>query len=457
MINPDVEKRLEELWQELVPRYVEKTKRSREMFEQAKRVLPGGATYHIRYFKPYPLFIERGSGSRVWDVDGNIYDDYWMGHGAHIMGHSPDFVVKAVNEVSTKGTHLGFENPYALEYAELLTKIVPGLEMVRFTNSGTEANMYALRLARAYTGRKYVIKIEGGWHGGYDALHVGVSPPYTGPESLGLLEDYIKYTIVVPFNDLDALEKALKSYEVAAVFIEPVLGAGGCIAPEKGYLEGVRKLVDEHGALLVFDEVITGFRLALGGGQEFFNVRADLVVMGKIIGGGYPGAGAFGGRADIMELLDQLKRPRGRERSFHGGTFTGNPVTMVAGYTLVKYLAEHRAIYDEFNSLWSYAAQRLDKLCEEHGRICWITGAGSMIGIHFTKERPINARMAEEQRWSHIVTDVMHLYMRINGILYLTEHTAHLLPSMVHSREQVEKFVNTFASFLETVSKRIRF
>lgn len=455
MSYQDTESKLEDIWRELIPRYIEKTKRSRELFELARKVLPGGSTYHIRYFKPYPIVIERGYGSRVRDVDGNVYDDYWMGHGAHILGHAPSIVINAVNEISKRGTHLGFENPYAIEYAKLLSRVVPGLEMVRFTNSGTEACMYALRLARAYTGRRYVVKIEGGWHGGYDALHVGVSPPYRGPESLGLLEDYIRYTLVVPFNDLEALENALKSYDVAAVFIEPVLGAGGCIAPEKGYLEGVRKLVDEYGALLVFDEVITGFRLALGGAQEFFNVRADIVVLGKIVGGGYPGAGAFGGRTEIMELLDQVKRPRARERSFHGGTFTGNPITMVAGYTLINYLANNRSMYDELNSLWSYIARKLDNLCEEFERTCWITGVGSMIGIHFTKEKPINARTAEELRWSHKVYEVLHLYMRINGILYLTERMSHLLPSMTHSKDQAEKLVNTFAQFLELISKKL--
>jgi glutamate-1-semialdehyde 2,1-aminomutase (EC 5.4.3.8) len=252
--------------------------------------------------------VTRAKGVNVWDVDGNQYVDYWMGHGAHIMGHSPDFVVKAVNEAALNGTHLGYPNTLEVEYAELLTKVIPNAEMVRFSNSGTEANMYAVRLARAYTGRKYIVKVEGGWHGGYDALHVGVNPPFEGPESLGLPEEYIKYTLVVPYNDLNALERALSSHDVAAVIIEPVPGSGGCIEPQPNYLRGVRELTMRYGSLLIFDEVITGFRLALGGGQEYFNVKADIVTLGKIIGGGYPGAGAIASTSEIMELLNQVKR-----------------------------------------------------------------------------------------------------------------------------------------------------
>jgi len=281
----NIEENLEKLLPEWKRVYVERTRRSKELFERARRVFPGGVTYTLRFFEPHPLYITRAKGSRVWDADGNEYVDFWMGHGAHVLGHAPDFIVEAVNEVAKKGTHLGFENPYAVEYAEFLTRVLPGVEMLRFTMSGTEANMYALRLARAYTKRSYVVKVEGGWHGGYDALHTYVKLS-GGPESAGLPEDYLKYTIAIPFNNLSAAEAALKRHPVAAVVVEPVLGGGGCIPPEEGYLRGLRQLADEHGALLIFDEVITGFRLALGGGQELFNVKADIVVYGKAIGGG---------------------------------------------------------------------------------------------------------------------------------------------------------------------------
>lgn len=446
---------LEKLLTRLGSEYESRTPKSKELHERAKRVLPGGVTYHIRYLKPYPPFIARAEATRVWDVDGNVYDDYWMGHGTHVLGHSPSFLLERVFEEARRGTHLGYENELALEYAELLTSIIPNMEMVRFTNSGTEANMYTARLVRAYTGRNYIVKIEGGWHGGYDSLHVGVTPPFTGPESRGLPEESIKYTIPVPYNDPGALEQALRKYEPAAVFIEPVLGAGGCIAPERGYLDEVRRLTSEYGALLVFDEVITGFRLSLGGGQEFFGVDADLVVLGKAVAGGFPGAGAFGGKAEYMELLDHLKIPSGRDRSFHGGTFAGNTVSIAAGYALVSYLRDNREIYDRANSEWESFRKSLDRICEEHGRPCWVTGAGSMIGVHFTRERPVNVRQAYELRWSKRVEEAANLYMRLKGILYISDHMMHLLPSLVHTEEQRRRFLEEFDSFLSTLEREL--
>ncbi|KUO79927.1 MAG: glutamate-1-semialdehyde 2,1-aminomutase [Vulcanisaeta sp. OSP_8] len=449
-----VKDRVQGLIDKYAKAYMERTGRSREFFERAKKVLPGGTTYQVRYFTPYPIYITKAGGVKVWDVDGNEYVDYWMGHGTHIMGHSPDFVVKTVNDAAYEGTHLGYPNTLEVEYAELLTRAIPNVDMVRFSNSGTEANMYAVRLARAYTGRRYVIKMEGGWHGGYDALHVGVNPPFEGPESLGLPIDHIKYTIVVPYNDLDSLERALKSFDVAAIIMEPVPGSGGCIEPRQGYLKGVRELADRYGALLILDEVITGFRLALGGGQELFNVKADIVTLGKIVGGGYPGAGAIASRSEIMELLNQVKRPNARSRSFHGGTFTGNRITLTAGYTLINYLAQHKALYEDFNNLWDWARAELDKGCESHDRLCWVTGVGSMVGIHFTRERPINVRMAYEGRIDEGLYTLLHLFMRTKGILYMTEHMPHLLPSMIHTKEQAQDLINAFNELLSEVVHR---
>ncbi|MCX8196268.1 MAG: aspartate aminotransferase family protein [Acidilobaceae archaeon] len=442
------DEKLEALLKELLPKYEERTRRSRALFERARKVLPAGVTYHTRLFAPYPLYVERAKGSRVWDVDGNEYVDLWMGHGTHILGHSPDIVTEAAAEASRIGTHLGFENPYAVEYAELLSRVVPNLEMVRFTNSGTEANMYAVRLVRAFTGRKYLVKIEGGWHGGYDALHTGVSPPFTGPESAGLPEEAIKYTISVPFNDLQAMEEALRRYPVAAVIVEPVLGAGGCIEPVEGYLRGLRELTEKYGSLLVFDEVITGFRLSPGGAQEYFNVEADVVVLGKIVGGGYAGAGAFGGKREIMEMLDVLKYTDPRSRPFHGGTFTGNPVSMKAGMTIVKYLSDNRGLYERANELWEQAKREIEEACEEKDGACWATGTGTMVGVHFTRVRPRNVREAYELRWSRKAELALHLYSRLNGILYMSEKMPHFLPSLIHGREEAKASVEVIRGFL---------
>ncbi len=438
---------------ELEIEYFRRTSRSRELYERALKVFPGGVTYAIRYLKPYPPFIVKGEGSRVWDVDGNSYVDFWMGHGANILGHAPRFVLEAVNEATRSGVHLGFENPYALEYAELLTKILPGVEMVRFTNSGTEANMYAVRLARAYTKRNYLVKIEGGWHGGYDALHVGVTPPFKGPESAGLPEDSIKYTIIVPFNDLEAVERALKEHPVAAIIVEPVLGAGGCIEPDEGYLKGLRELANRYDSLLVFDEVITGFRLALGGAQEYFNVKADIVVYGKVVGGGYPGAGAIGGRSDVMELLDHIKYPDPRSRAFHGGTFVGNIATIVAGHTTVRYLLEHRSLYEKAEELWTNVRRRIDRVCDVGEKLCWATGVSSMIGVHFTKARPRRVSEVYEWRWGKHVEEALNLYARLRGVLYLSSRTVHLLPSLIHSESEANMFVDIIEEFIARITR----
>lgn len=445
---------LDDVVSRLSSKYVEKTRRSREMFERALRIFPGGVTYHIRYLEPYPIYVSRAKGSIVWDVDGNEYDDYWMGHGAHILGHSPDFVVEAVNKISREGTHFGFENIYAIEYAELLTKVVPNIEMIRFCNSGTEANMYAVRLARAYTKKRYIVKIEGGWHGSLDQLHVALTPPFTEPESLGIPNDFVKYTVAVPYNDIENLEKVAKRFDVAAIVIEPVPGAGGCIEPEENYLKEVRRIADAYGALLIFDEVITGFRLSLGGAQEYFNVKADIVVFGKIIGGGYPGAGAFAGKREYMELLNHIKYPSPRQRVFHGGTFVGNPITMIAGYTTIDYLARNRSLYEVFNNRWWYVAKKMDKICEEYNRICWITSTGSMIGIHFTSKKPRNIAEAYMNRWSEKVYKALHLFMVTNNIVYLSEKMPHLLPSMAHSETQISRFTEMLEQFLSIIARR---
>ncbi|MEM1694520.1 MAG: aspartate aminotransferase family protein [Ignisphaera sp.] len=452
----NVEYIVEKIIEDMMPIYINMTKKSKEIFSRAIKVLPGGVTYHIRYMYPYPLYIAKGKGSFVWDVDGNVYDDYWMGHGAHIMGHSPDFVIEAVNSITRNGTHLGFENIYAIEYAELLTKIIPNAEMVRFCNSGTEANMYAVRLARAYTKKRYIVKIEGGWHGSLDQLHIAITPPFTDIESLGIPEDMVKYTIFVPYNDLEKLENVLKNLDVAAILMEPVPGSGGCIEPEEEYLKNVRALADAYGALLIFDEVITGFRLSLGGAQEYFGVDADIIVLGKIVGGGYPGAGAFTGRREYMELLDQIKYPSTRQRVFHGGTFVGNLVTIVAGYTLIKYLYEHRTLYEKFNNKWNRVSRELDRICDEYDRLCWITSVGSMIGIHFTTKKPRNIAEAYTNRWSEKIYQALHLYTRTNNILYMTEKMPHLLPSMIHSDQQASNFVKVFSSFIDLVYSKIK-
>ncbi len=453
-IIDNIERRLVELEKQLNEEYRKRTPKSREMYERALRVLPGGVTYHIRWFSPYPLYIVKASAQHVWDIDGNMYTDYWMGHGAHILGHNPDVVRERVVQIlEERGSHLGFENDLAVEYAELLTKIVPSAEMVRYTNSGTEANMYTVRLVRAYTGKKRIVKVNGGWHGAYDALHTAVTPPYWGAESAGLPEENIKYTVGVPFNDLEVVEQHLRKRDIAAVIVEPVLGAGGCIPAEPDYLKGLRELTNQYDALLVFDEVITGFRISLGGAQEYYNVKPDVTVLGKAVGGGYPGSGAIVGIEEVMKLFDHIAISDPRKRSGHSGTFVGNPITIAAGYALASYMYQNKHLYEEFNNLWSWVKEKLSKECNTITPQCFATGLGSMIGIHFTEKEP-KRHEDTVKRWSSIPYKVLHLYARLNNVLYLTEHTIHFLPSMAHTKRDAEKLIDVIVQFLSLIGRQ---
>lgn len=448
-----IDDKLSELTRRLEAEYIAKTKKSRELYEKSLKYMPAGVSYALRYMSPHPLYIVRAKGTRVYDVDGNEYVDFWMGHGVQLLGHLHPVIVEAVKNVLEIGSHIGFEHPYVVEYVEFLAKILPGVEMVRFTNSGTEANMYAIRLARAYTRRKYIVKVEGGWHGGYNGLHKAVTYPYIKPESIGLLEEATLYTLVVPFNDLDALEAVLRKYEIAAFIVEPVMGAAGCLEPDSKYLHEAKRLAEEYGALLVFDEVITGFRLALGGAQEYFNVKADIVVLGKAISGGVSAIGAIAARSEIMELMDHLKRPEPAMRVFHGGTYVANPTSIIAGHALVKYLYENRNLYEESSRLWSEFRNRVQKACEENNIECWTTGTASLSGLHFTTKRPRNAREVYEARWSKLVEKALHLYSRVRGVVYMSERVAHYLPSLVHSREDVEGLIEVTVSFIDELRK----
>lgn len=412
--------------------YISKTPKSKALYERAMKVLPAGVSYGIRYFEPYPFYTARAYGSKLYDADGNEYIDFWLGHTTHILGHSPPAVVKAVKEQLGNGTHYGTSHELEVKLAEQVGKMVPSAEMIRFTNSGTEGNMYATRLARAHTGRSRVAKFEGGWHGGYDALHVGVKYPFDVPESAGLTVGATQDTIVLPFNDLNGVKDRLKGEKIAAIIIEPVLGAGGGVPAEKEFLKGVRELCDERDVLLVFDEVITGFRLAPGGGQQYYGVRPDITVLGKILGGGFP-IGAFCGRKEIMERVDTLayKRPH---YSFHGGTFAANPITMTAGLATLRLLEDGRLI-NGLNKTGERIREQLREIFGAHGVDVQVIGVGSMFNTHFTREEVKDARAAYEADRERLVD--YNLTLIENGLFFLPTHNAVL--STAHSKEDIDK------------------
>jgi len=324
-----------------------KSERSEAWFARAQKVIPGGVNSPVRAFRGVggiPRFIERGQGSRIFDTDGNSYIDYVGSWGPLLLGHRPQSVVDALHAVLEVGTSFGAPTEREVELAELVSKTVPSMEMVRLVNSGTEATMSALRLARGFTGRDLVIKFEGCYHGHVDSLLVkgGSGMATLGiADSAGVPKAFAETTISLPFNSIAAVEKAFtdRGTQIAAVIVEPVVGNMGCVPPAAGYLEALRDLTARHGALLIFDEVMTGFRVALGGAQQRFGIRPDLTTLGKIIGGGLPLA-VYGGRADIMKKIAPLGLV------YQAGTLSGNPLAVAAGLAMLRHLIAHPEIYD---------------------------------------------------------------------------------------------------------------
>ena len=317
------------------------------LFARAQESIPGGVNSPVRAFRGVggvPRFIARGQGSSIYDVDGNEYIDYICSWGPLILGHRAPDVIEALAAVLDIGTSFGAPTGREVELAELITDAVPSVEMVRLVNSGTEATMSALRVARGFTGRTLTIKFEGGYHGHVDSLLVkaGSGVATLGiPDSVGIPKEFADTTIALPYNDLDQVEQVFgeRGDKIAAVIIEPVCGNMGCVPPQPGFLEGLRRITERHGALLIFDEVMTGFRLSYGGAQQLYGVTPDMTTMGKIIGGGLPLA-AYGGRADIMKKV----APVGP--IYQAGTLSGNPLAVAAGIAMLHYLDQHTEVYD---------------------------------------------------------------------------------------------------------------
>src|SRR5271166_2830579 len=321
-------------------------KKSRALQERAEQLIPGGVNSPVRAFRSVgsdPPFLVRGEGAHVWDADGNRYIDYVGSWGPLILGHADPEVIEAIIQAARNGTSFGASTPTEADLAALIIEAFPAVEKVRFVSSGTEATMSAIRLARAYTRRKYVVKFEGCYHGHSDALLVkaGSGVATLGiPGSAGVPEEFVEFTLALPYNNLNTVEEAFAKFKdkVACVIVEPVVGNMGCVPPNPGYLEGLRAITEREGSLLILDEVMTGFRLAFGGASELYNIKADLVTMGKIIGGGLP-VGAYGGPAKIMDLIAPLGPV------YQAGTLSGNPLAMAAGITTLSQLKQNRAQY----------------------------------------------------------------------------------------------------------------
>ena len=364
-------------------------------FEKAKCFLPGGVNSPVRAFRAVgsePFFVVKGLGSRVFDSQGREYVDYICSWGALILGHSDPRVISVLRDQLERGTSYGLLNPWEVELAEKLVAHVPSLEMVRLLNSGTEATMTAIRLSRAFTGRKRFIKFEGCYHGHSDCLLVQAGSgalTFGVPSSGGVPEEYASLTLVAPYNDLDSVEVLFKRHpgEIASVIVEPVCGNMGVVLPREGFLQGLRELCTKNGALLIFDEVITGFRLSLSGAQGLYKVMPDLTCLGKIIGGGLP-VGAVGGRREIMSLL----APEGPV--YQAGTLAGNPLAVRAGLETIRVLEKEKP-YEELEKKAKTLAQGILQAFNEKGISVRINQVGSMLSLFFTEEEVFDLASAK--------------------------------------------------------------
>ncbi|KTG07912.1 glutamate-1-semialdehyde aminotransferase [Haloprofundus marisrubri] len=358
--------------------------RSRDLYGRALSVLSGGVNSSVRATRPYPFFVERGDGGHVIDADGNRYVDYVMGYGPLLYGHdAPEPVQAAVQKYASAGPMYGAPTEIEVEHAEFVARHVPSVEMIRFVNSGTEATVSAVRLARGATGRNKIVIMQGGYHGAQESTLVEGGPENPHPSTSGIPESFAEHTLPVPFNDEEAVAEVFEEHgdDIAGVLVEPILANMGIVAPVDGYHETLRDLCDEHGSLLIFDEVITGFRVGgLQCAQGKFGVTPDLTTFGKIIGGGFP-VGAIGGRAELIEQFS----PSGDV--FQSGTFSGHPVTMAAGHEYLKYAAEND-VYEHVNRLGEKLRRGIADICEDQAPEYTVVGSDSMFKTVFTREGP---------------------------------------------------------------------
>ncbi len=405
---------------EVLAAYRERTPQSAALHEAARRVMPGGDTRTIAFHAPYPLAIDHGEGCRVWDADGNAYVDFLNNYTSLIHGHAHPAVTAAAVAQTSRGTAFPAPNRAQTRLAELITRRVASVELVRFCNSGSEAVMNALRAARAFTGRDLIVKIEGGYHGTYDDVEVSVHPDAGSPpagadhaplpllDARGVPENTVDNVLVAPYNDVEAAERLLaeRGDEIAAVIVEPVMGAGGMIPAEPAFLEALRARTIERGALLIFDEVMS-FRLEAGGMQEHYRIRPDLTTFAKIIGGGFP-VGAFGGRAAIMEQFD----PSRAGSLSQSGTFNGNAVTMVAGLAAMEAYGADEV--SRINALGDRLREGLGGALREAGVAGVVTGYGSFAGVHLGPERVRDYRDAA--RGDRALGRLLHLALLLEGV-----------------------------------------
>ncbi|MBA4541405.1 MULTISPECIES: glutamate-1-semialdehyde 2,1-aminomutase [Thermoactinomyces] len=419
-------------------------------YREAVQVIPGGVNSPVRAFRSVemnPIFIERAFGSRMVDVDGNEYIDYIASWGPLILGHAHPKVIQAIKDTAEKGTSFGAPTELETAMAKLVTERMPSVDIVRMVNSGTEATMSAIRLARAYTGRNKILKFEGSYHGHSDSLLIkaGSGVATLGlPDSPGVPENTAQHTLTVPYNDLNSVKLAFEKFgeEVAAVIMEPVAGNMGVVPPLPGFLEGVREITEQYGALLIFDEVMTGFRVDYHSAQGRFNILPDLTTMGKVIGGGLP-VGAYGGKREIMEQI----APTGPV--YQAGTLSGNPLAMAAGYATLTEMTPDA--YQELERKGRILEEGLRKNAEEAGIPAHINRVGSMVCLFFTGEKVVNyetAKTADTKRFAEYFR-----HMVDEGVLIPPSQFEGMFISTAHTEEDLNRTLEANRNALKKLKK----
>ena len=415
-----------------------KLDRSRQLQQQAEHLLPGGVDSPVRAFHAVggdPPFVTHAEGPYLWDADGNRYIDYFGSWGPMILGHAFPPVVEAIQHAAARSASFGASTEAEAELAGLITQAMPSIEKLRFVSSGTEATMSAIRLARAFTNRKYIVKFEGCYHGHADGLLVkagsGVAT-FGIPGSAGVPEEIAHFTLALPYNDIAAVEAAFaaRPNQIAAIILEPVAGNMGCVAPQPGYLEALRELTEREGALLIFDEVMTGFRVAHGGAQELYGIQPDMTCLGKIIGGGLPCA-AFGGRADSMDLLAPLGPV------YQAGTLSGNPLAMAAGIATLEHLANHReAVYGDLESASRMLSEGVATILANAGLPVTTNRVGAMWTWFFTKQAVVDFTTAATSDTAAF--GAFHRAMMDAGVWLPPSQFEAIFLGTAHTREVIE-------------------
>ncbi len=436
--------------------YRQKTPLSGNLFKRAKEVMPGGVSHNIHYFPPYPFFLKKAKCSRIWDVDGNEYIDLWMGHYTHILGHHPEIVVEAIERQLEEGIHWGILCEKQVERAELIRELIPCAEMVRFCCSGTEATMYAVRLARAFTGKKTILKIGGGWHGANSDLSLGIKMPFEKEESLGLLPELQQYTKVIPYNDLSGSLEIIYQNEndLGGIILEPVIAEGGFIPATTEYLKMLRSETERLGALLIFDEVISGFRVALGGAQERFGITPDLTTLGKIVGGGLP-VGALVGKREILERTSPEKKVSKWERILiGGGTFSSNPLTTAAGLAMLHYLKDHaREVYSLLEAKGKKVREGAQESFRREGMNAIVTGISSLFQTHFPFQQGVTLDSPHKiQQFTDIEKREVEFRIRMLTKGVHVMHGGGSL-SITHSDDDIEKVIRATGEVAKEMAK----